>query len=396
MAWGNPEQLNVERQFVSKFNRQNPDLHVKLFTVPASSYGQKMTTMLVSGTAPDVLRVDHYVFPSMQQKGFFQDLTELAAKDKAFDPNDFFPQAIEEGTVDGRLYGLNALFGGVLIYYNKTLMKQAGLEDPYALYQRGEWTWERYRDHARKLTRFENGRPKVFGTDVPGFPGSVTAIWAMGGDVMSEDRTRSTAASPGAVKAMQFLADLIWKDKAAPTQAQGANAAFIFESGKLGMSFNWMGMTPRYREVIKSFDWDVCPVPSGPNGFRPILKGNQLVIAKNSKHPQAAWRFIRFLTSEEQELELYAVIRRAFPTRRSVAASKEFLSASLPPFNMKAFVDSVETGRPLPITERWAEWTQIYNSEVDNLLSGREQDASVVMKRAQDRINKALSEEPGF
>ena len=53
MAWGNPEQLEVERQMIADFNRKNPDLYVKLFTVPANSYHQKMVMMLASGTAPD-------------------------------------------------------------------------------------------------------------------------------------------------------------------------------------------------------------------------------------------------------------------------------------------------------------------------------------------------------
>lgn len=396
MAWGNPEQLDVERKIIAKFNRDNPDLHIKLFTVPASSYGQKMTTMLVSGTAPDILRVDHYNFAAMQKKGYFVDLTPYAARDPSYSASDFVPTAIEEGTVEGRLYGLNVLFGGILIYYNRTLFEEAGLEDPYRLYLRGEWTWDQFRKSAIALTRFDGNRPRRFGAEIPGFPTNVPLILSFGGELLSPDLTRSTVASDETIRAYQFLADLIWKDRCAPTPAQGANAAFTFESGKLGMSFNWMGMTPRYREVIRSFEWDVCPVPSGPAGRRSIVKGNQLVVAKNSKHVAEAWRFIRYMTSEETELELHARIRRAFPTRYSVASSPQFLDTDRPPFQTRAFIDSVRIGSPLPINERWAEWTQILNMETDNLMAGRERDAAIVLRRAEARINKALAEEPGF
>jgi multiple sugar transport system substrate-binding protein len=396
MAWGNPEQLEVEREMVSDFNAQNPDLHVKLFTVPGSSYGQKMTTMLVSGTAPDVLRVDHYAFPSMQKKGYFVDLTDFAENDPKFNKSDFYPATIEEGTVNGRLYGLNALFGGIIIYYNKKLYKEAGLEDPYESYKKGTWTWEKFRANAKALTKFKDGKPQVFGTDIPQFPMTAPVIWAHGGELLNEDFTESRISSPGAIKAYQFLADLVWKDKVSATPAQGANAAFTFESGKLAMTMNWMGMTPRFRTLIKDFEWDLVPMPSASHGGSTILKGNQLVVAKNSKHPEAAWRFIKFLTSYETEIKLYAVIRRCFPTRIAVAESDTFLNSDVSPRNPRAFIDSVESGRPLPINERWSEWLQVLNSELDNLMAGREKSAEVVLSRAHEKINKVLSEEPGF
>jgi multiple sugar transport system substrate-binding protein len=397
MAWGNPEQLGVEQEMIDRFNGQNPDLHVRLFRVPGSAYGQKMVLMLASRTAPDVLRVDHYNFPALAAKGYFQDLTEFAKKDTGFREGDFFPTAIDEGKIGDRLYGLNALFGGVIMYYNKTLFKQAGLEDPYELWKRGEWTWERYRQTAKALTRFDaQGKPRVFGTAIPPFPATSVAVWGFGGDLMSPDMKKSEVDSDGTVRAYQFLADLVWKDHVAPTPAQGANSAFAFESGKLGMTFDWMGMTPRFRKVVKSFDWDVCPTPKGTAPRSNVIKGNQLVVSANSRHPEAAWRFIRFLTSEPTETRLCAEIRRAFPTRIGVANSPAFLKTDQAPFNTRAFVQSAEGGRTLPINERWGEWTQIFNSEVDNLLAGRERDARTVLRRAKARIDAALAEDPGF
>ncbi len=397
MAWGNPEQLAIEQEMIDRFNRENPDLHVLLFRVPGSAYGQKMVLMLASRTAPDVLRVDHYNFPALAKKAYFTDLTELARNDPGFRESDFFPSAMAEGKVGDRLYGLNALFGGNIMYYNKTLFRQAGLADPYELYERGEWTWERFRASAKALTRFdERGKPKVYGTNVPFFPITTVAVWGFGGDLMSPDRKTSRVDSDGTVRAYQFLADLVWKDKVAPTPAQGANAAFSFESGKLGMSFDWMGMSPRYRSTVTSFDWDVCPMPRGSVARSQVVKGNQLVVAANSRHPEAAWRFIRFLTSVPTETRLYAEIRRAFPTRRSVANSPAFLKTDQAPFNTRAFVQAAEDARTLPIDERWSEWTQIFNAEVDSLMAGRERDARTVLRRAKVKIDAALAEDPGF
>lgn len=397
MAWGNPQQMKLEEEFCEKFNAQNPDIHVKFFRVPGSAYQNKAIVMMASRTAPDVIRIDHYTFPSLVRKKYFLDMTDLAEKDKGFRREDFFPQTLSEGTYNGRLYGMNVLFGGVILYYNKTMVRKAGLEDPYDLWKRGEWTYDRYRQHAIAMTKFdESKRPVQFGCLIPGWPYTVAVIRAFGGDLLTPDGKKSRLGEPGAVSAYQFLTDLRWKDHCAPTPAQSANSQFTFESGKLGMQFDWMGMSPRFRKVIKSFDWDVCPLPSGPAGFDTIVKGNQMVIYSGTKYPEASWRFVRFMTGPEVEKELYIGHRRSAPTRKAVAYSPEFLNTKEPPFQLDTFLRSLEKGKELPITERWSEWTTALTTEQDKLFTGSERDASVVMKRAAQKIDEILADEEGF
>lgn len=397
MAWGNPQQFQAEQLVVNRFNQENPDLFVQLFSVPGSAYLQKATLMLASRTAPDVLRIDHYAFPALQPKGYFHDLTDFAAADPTFKESDYFPTAIAECKVGDRLFGLSTLYGGIILYYNKTLFRAAGLADPYDLFKRGEWTWERYRQDAIRLTQFDkDGHAKVFGTRIPESPAYYDVVWSFGGDFLSPDMRHCVADSSATVRAFQFLSDIVWKDHAAPTPAQFANSAYTFESGKIAMNFDFMGMAPRYRDAAKGFDWDICPPPRGDGPLVDVVKGNQLVMAANCRQPQAAWRFMRFYTGYESEIELYGKIRRCFPTRIAVAKSPEFLDGTRPPAHPQAFTDAVEHGRILPINPRWQEWTTIFNSELDNLLSGRERDARVVLERATAKVNEALAEDPGF
>ncbi|HEY0865998.1 MAG TPA: sugar ABC transporter substrate-binding protein [Fimbriimonas sp.] len=397
MAWGNPEQMALEEEFCRRFNAQNPDIHVRFFRVPQSAYGNKAIVMFASRTAPDVVRIDHYNFPNLVRKDYFLDLTPYAKKDPTFRESDYFPSAVRECYYNGRLYGLNVLFGSVILYYNQAMVRDAGLEDPYALWKRGEWTWDRFRNYAQSMSRFdERQRPKRYGCTVPPFPLTTPVVWAFGGDLLTEDGTKSLVGQKGAVDAYQFLADLRWKHRCAPTPAQSANAAFTFESGKVGFEFNWMGMAPRYNQVIKGFDWDIVPLPKGPFGGRSIVKGNQLIVYRETKHPEAAWRFLRFMTSRGVETELYAVKRRCFPTRKDVAYSDDFLKPKTRPYQTDVFVKAVESAKELPIGPRWGEWTNAFNMEVDNLFSGRERDASVVMKRAEAKVNEVLADEEGF
>ena len=148
---------------------------------------------------------------------------------------------------------------------------------------------------------------------------------------------------------------------------------------------------------MKSFEWDVCPVPKGPKGDPSIIKGNQLVMYRECPHPAAAWKFMRYVTGPETENELYG---DALPAQRPRAKagrySPEFLNSSKPPFNTRAYLSALENGRELPITPRWQEWTTALNSELDELWSGRERDAGVVLRRATRRANQVLASEEGF
>lgn len=397
MAWGTPEQLGVEQQLVNEFMRQNPDVLVRLFKVPQSAYVNKMVIMLASRTAPDVIRVDHYNFPDFVRKDYFRDLTPLARADSGFHATDFFPPTIAEGTVNGKLYGLSTLQGGVILYYNQSMFRQAGLADPYELAKRGEWTWARLRDDALKLTQTDaGGRTTRFGLLLPTFPQSVTALWAWGGDLLTPDETRSALDNPQAAQAYQFLADLRWRDHVCPTPSQGALSAVTFESGKVGMVLDYMGLAPRLRKAVKNFEWDICPVPRGPQDDRTVLKGNQLVMYQECEHPQEAWRFMRFLTGPEAETLLYGKLRRCAPSRKAVASSPAFLHADAAPFHTGVYLSAFQKGRELPINPRWAEWTTAMNSEMDNLWSGRERDARVVLRRAASKVNAVLESEEGF
>lgn len=226
MAWGNPEQMALEEQFCQEFNRQNPDIEVSFLRVPGSAYRNKMIVMLASRTAPDVMRVDHYDFPGMVRKDYFRDLTPFAEADPGFKREEFFDLAIREGEYNGRLYGLNVLFGGYILYFNRTMLEQAGLEDPNELAKRGEWDMEQFRRYAIAMTKRDpGGRPLQFGVQIPGGLMTAPIVWNFGGDFLSEDRTVCLMDTPEASRAMQYLIDLRWKDRASPTPSQAANSA---------------------------------------------------------------------------------------------------------------------------------------------------------------------------
>jgi len=397
MAWGNVQQLALEQRIVDEFNKRNPDINVRLFKVPGSSYRNKMVVMFASRTAPDVVRVDHYDFPQLATRNYFMDLEPFIAKDKEFKLSDFYPLAVDEGRVNGRIHGLNVLFGGGIMFYNKKILAENGLEDPNALWARGEWTYDKVLEYAKRCTRFDkSGRPLQLGVNSPPMPFYIAVIQAFGGKLFNDALDRCLLDSPEAASALQWIADLRWKHKVCATPAQGANSAFNFETGKLALEFNYVGMSAVYREKITKFDWEICPMPLGPKDDSLFVKGNQLVMYRETQNPDAAWRLMKFITGPIAERILYIEARRQSPTRIALAKSDAFLHPPEKPFNMEAVAMTVAKGKALPIGPRWQELMQTLSPELDNLFAGRERDAQVVVERAAKALNKVLAEDPGL
>lgn len=382
MAWGNPQQLETERAIIAQFNKkcaaEGKNIRVELFMPPAGGYPQRLLMMLASGTAPDVARVDQYNFSAMAAKGYFRDLGELADGDPTFNRKDFHPVAMHENFYNGRMYGLNVLFGGLVCYYNKDLFRRSGLHDPYELWKEGNWNWAAFDDAAARLTtRDADGHTTCYGYSVyivangPNCPPpSVWALWLWreGGNFLTPDFSRCALDSPESIRGIQRMRDMVYRYRVCPSPAQSATNLVAFETGNVGMYIDFAGLAPRYRDVIRDFDWDIAPTPSDPGNSYTMVKGNQLVITQQSKHPREAWEWVKYLTGPEAERYICGDnYRRSVPTRLDLLRSKEYLDAKQRPFHIDVFVDLIDRGRSLPIDESWFTWTTTAHRSMDRL-----------------------------
>ena len=117
-------------------------------------------------------------------------------------------------------------------------------------------------------------------------------IWGYGGDLLTPDHKRCIMDQPPAVvAAIKFLADLRNTDHAAPTVSENSNAAYPFEGGRIGMTFDFMGVAFRYRTIIIGLSngtlFQFCEVQSAPpRSLRAINWSWQH--ARNTRRPPGA------------------------------------------------------------------------------------------------------------
>ena len=377
MTWGAPEQRLLEQLMADQFMAENPDIEVRIAHVPSSAYAMKQNIMLASGTAPDVMRVDHYLFPAMVRKGYFKPLEPIVREWKAdFDLpaylDQFVPAAVQEGYHDKKLYGMNMLFGARVLYYNTTLFNRMGLPTPYELWKEGKWDMEHFRETCAKLANNDpDPKQRIYGVRL-NTESFWPLLWSMGGDGLNLETGEVKLDSPETIAAFEFQMKLI-KDGLSPGRELEKDPSFQFESGRIGMLFGWAGEAVRFKDS-GFLEWDIAPIPEGKGGRWTTAKGNQLVISANCTHPVAAWRWMQYLVSEKCEREMYVVARRSIPTRKTLL-EKEYsvpnADPKVPPRHPEVYFACLnQYGRTLPINARWFEWTTEMETRLDGMWLG--------------------------
>src|SRR5207247_228015 len=148
--------------------------------------------------------------------------------------NPYSPGAIENTKFDGKQYALAETYQyqSMLIYYNRDLFDAAGVKYPDTL----NATFDELVEKSDKLTKASDNQ---FG--YAGAAGSNhIIIRSFGGDVLDAERKKSRLSEPEAIKAVEWIHELIYKHKAhpSPEQIQSGGDTNMFAGGKVAMLQN--------------------------------------------------------------------------------------------------------------------------------------------------------------
>lgn len=277
---------NFDQDILDKFESENPGIKVEHVMYPDGEYSQKINTMLIGKTAPDVIIAFETDLPRFAEAGLIEDLAPYMENSEVGKQE--FIQAVDElnELVSGS-YGFPWSYAGEFMYYNKDLFDAKGVE-----YPDGSWTWDDYADAAQKLTDSDNG---IWGTDKINFRGIWYSMIGSYGDQIV-DADNNIVLGSGLEKALEIENRMVNTDKSSPKPEAGENVGDLFSSGKAAMTRTGSWMTALYTDV--DFKWDIAPLPKGSQDYTTLHTGFYTINA-NSAHKEASWKFIEFMMSEE-------------------------------------------------------------------------------------------------
>ena len=351
-SWGSSTESALWKEMLKEFEQEYPQIRVK-FELPPN-YLDKLLTVMAAGTPPDVFWSGYDRFSAYTDKGQLLDLSGFINNDKELSLNDYFPIAVESAKYKGKVYILPMELNLTVLFYNKKLFKEAGLDYPDK-----SWTWETFLQAAKKLTKDKNGdgRTDQYGAYL--YEVLFDMIYQNGGRIFNETETECFLNQPGVVEAVQFYRDLLIRHKVALTLMRGGVQTLdtspeqIFTNGRAAMLLGPRPFVARFRQA-KNLQWDVAPLPRGKiNAVR--VWGTGACISKLTKHPKEAYLLAKFLTGPKMQT-YFAQGGISIPALKKIAYSNDFYDKpTLSPQNNRVFVDELKYGIPDPQTPKFAE-----------------------------------------
>lgn len=373
------------KQVLEGFGKTNPGIGVDLNIQPSDQYWDKLQTQYAAGQAPDVtlLNMD-WVVPGAA-RGMFVDLKPYMEQDK-IDTSDYWYPFDREWGWHGAIYGGLLYAGGQALYVNKDLLAAANLDFPDP-----NWTWDDLLTYARKLTDPSKQQWGLHMADInPPTGASTSFIHGAGGTVLNEARTKCTLTEPAARKGLQFVADLILKEKVLRPPAATQGQEDPFSAGKIGILFG--GTWDEVAIRTSSVEWDFAHIPvNKETGIRSVPRdSNAWSILSSSKHKDEAWQLIKYLIGPEAQAGLMTL---GIPVIKSVVESPAFLDAHRPQ-DIGVVVNDFESyGHDIYPTPDAAQWWTACDQELSVIWTG-EASVDEATERAAQSIDAIFAKRP--
>ncbi len=286
-------------QYASDFNKENPAY--KVVPVYAGTYQETIVKALTahkSGKPPAagiLLSTDTFTLADEDAIVPIDNFVKTD-EDRAW-MKSFFPAFMLNGQFGGKTWGVPFQRSTVVMYWNKELFKEAGL-DP----NKPPQNWKELVSMGQKLTKKDaNGNVTQWGVQVPssGFPywlfqgfstqnGAILAN-AEGNEVKYDD--------PKVIEALQFWVDLSRKYGIHPPGiVEWGTTPRDFMERKAAIIWTTTGNLTNIRSNAK-FDFGVAMLPEGVRRGSPTGGGNFFIFKKaSSAEQEGAFKFAKWLT----------------------------------------------------------------------------------------------------
>ncbi|WP_099221043.1 ABC transporter substrate-binding protein [Listeria costaricensis] len=381
VMWGSwsGDQIDQLNKQIDTYNKSQDKYEVKY--VMQENVEEKLLTSIAGGEVPDLIMWDRYQTPLYASKGVLQPIDELVKKD-GINLDDFYEQSVNEMEYDGKLYGLPLLNDCRVLFYNKDLMAEAGIETPPT-------TWDELATDAQKMTKWDGDKLTQAGMNIQDVGLFNLYLLQAGGTLLNEDGTKTAFNSEQGLEVLNYW-DKLQNDLKVYKRGFD-DGTDQFAAGNEAMMYNGPWALADY-DKVDGLNYGLAQPPTGPSGDKgAIMGGFGLVMPKDAKHQDGAWDFMKWWTTQPENGVEFAKISGWLPANK-VAANDEYFTED-PRYSV--FVDTMNYAETRP--------TALGYSDVENLaltpqlekfmngditaekaLSNAEKEGNKILKEAQE------------
>lgn len=286
---------------IEKFNQENPNIEVEFLNVAWDSVVEKETAAFAAGSGPDI-SFQTEQFPLYAKNGYLLSMDDYVDDEKLAG---YPASALEYCSYDGKLMGIPFVALNSVMFYNKDLFAEAGIDEVPT-------TWDELLEDAKLLTQDKDGDGE---TDQWGMMFEMDDYWQplsyiiqAGADQWNENLTNIGFNNEQGIQGLEFFNQLYNEEQVVLPLEKYTNK----DEERSYFYNNQVAMMPQqihYTNIIKEasdVNLGAFALPSGPAEDEAHAKWNfanigMLSISSQTEYPDAAWKFVEFVTRPEIE-----------------------------------------------------------------------------------------------
>ncbi len=293
------------RELIPEFERRHPDIRIEVQQIPWTAAHEKLLTAFVGDATPDAAQLGNTWIPEFVSLGALAKLDGRIAQAPEIH-QDSFPGIWDTNVIDGETWGLPWYVDTRILFYRADLVKAAG----------GPWppkSWAEWRGTMERIK--EQGGKDRFAILLPIDEWTQPAIFGLqsGAGLLDAQGRHGNFRDPRFRKAMAFYLDLYTSRLAPALDLQTvANLYQQFAEGYFAMVITGPWNLGEFKNRIPADQqhlWATAPLPPPEEGMPwpgiSLAGGSSLVLFKKADHPEAAWKWLQYLSEPAQQARFY-------------------------------------------------------------------------------------------
>lgn len=353
-----------------EFEAENPGVKVQVTGIPFDAAHDKLATAITAGKTPDVSQIGTTWMGEFATQA-------LDPTPASIDKSVFFEGAQKTTEVGGTSYGVPWYVETRLVYYRKDLAAKAGITTLPT-------DWAGLKAMAKAMQTKAGAK---WGIDLqPGGQGSWQAVlpfaWSNGAEVTTADEKKFTFDTPETTEAVKYFQSYFTDGIAAKQLPLNSRApSFVNGSVPMFISGPWeRGGIEELGGAGFKEKYGVLAMPKQKTATS-FVGGSDLVVFKNSKNRDSAWKFVQWLSDPKTQVKFYA-LSTDLPSVKS-AWTDPSLSGDA---NLAVFGRQLEDAKAPPAIATWEQVAAAFDTEMEKVAkSGL--DPSAALKAVQAKAD---------
>jgi multiple sugar transport system substrate-binding protein len=322
VGWGDiiDDPAAYDNRIITTYEREH-NVKIDQQIMPYDDYPQKLATLIAANAFPDMIALEEHRILEFGSLGYLSDLRTLYGE-AGINIDDWFV-AGQMASIGSRVYAVGV--GGALnlMYYNKDLLRQAGITPPSDDVTK-PWTWDQYLDALIKLTKDNRGRtPADSGFDTNNVVQwgttmndwwiyTLPMLYSAGTSVFTPDGMGLAITQPAGLESIQKFADLQNRHHVAAPSGTFPSAASAMVNNQVAIVIDGSWMPPMFvigeGDAAIPFEVGMAQIPTQSGRASNMVWGAGTALSKNAS--KEAFEYFKWKQDSLRDIEKRETLNR--------------------------------------------------------------------------------------